>query len=546
MTDIATLLYAVALLLLVREGARRLTERRFDVWFVVAGIVVATAVWLVFPASAIPVDLVTELHEGRTARSIRALYARGAHSLQAHDLLLYWASSAEGVDIRDAVRLNLALTVLAAWLVMLYAARLGGRWSVGVVAAAVFLASPPVLNAAVSSYGAPLGTAFVLLALPSIERMLRADSGRRARAEAFLLVLALLLLASLSRKDWLVGLVLWVPLGAWAVFQDATIVHRAVDAAIRIVRPWPVRVGLVVGLLALNALPLRGKAAWVMAALQPLAFELGHLPSVAATLAVPLGVVALGVVGTMRLLRLGPVGWWGPLATAGLFKMFLVAGHGVPFEYLRYLCAWVAPALLLAAVGWRVVASSMSGWRLGVAGASLVALSAFLSPWLPSSVIAVYGHEDPVWPLSRDKQREVRRLLTALETYPECLFVTRVSKSDTGRPERWKFLFFGEGLRQPLEVEELASSADPLADAVKAVNFMQPRCVMLYRGLDCNLTGVDCSRVEKGLEPIIEWKIPGRHYSDRGEYGPWKPSLHLGIYRFPLSALASNGSNAPP
>lgn len=544
MTQVAGLLYAVALVFLVREGARRLNERRFDVWFVLVGCAIALAVWLSVPSASIPIELVTETHEGRTARSIRALYAQGSHSLQAHDLLLSALRGAERVDIRDAVRLNLALTVLGAWLLGLFAARLGGRWSVGVVAAALFLVSPSILNAAVSPYGAPLGTVVVLLALPALERLLRADSTRDERLEAFFLGLSLLLLSSLVRVDWLLGVVWWVPCGLLAVWRDAAWMPQLSSFVVRTLRLRRVRVGLAVGLLALNFINFPGRSDWVLPALQPLSLDILRLPSITAKLAVPLSVVALATIGAMRLFRMGPAGWWGPLVVAGLFKLFRMAGHNVSFEYLRYLSAWVAPALLLAAFGWRVLSSTLGGWRLGAGSAAIAALSLVMSPWSAWSLDAVYGKDPVIWPLARDKQIEVRLLLSALDTYPQCLFVSRATRTDTGPPQAWGYVIFGKSLTQPVEVDEVADTADPLGAALSVV--AHPPCVMLYRGIDCNLSGVDCLSIEAGLEPVAEWEFQSSPYSDKGEYGPWPETLRLGLYRVPLPAASSNGRTAPP
>lgn len=546
MTDLALLLHVLAVGLAMREGVRRWGERRSDVVYVLVGVLWAVVAFVLLSPELIPVDLITVLHEGRSDRSIAALYANGAHSLPSHNLVLRLLADGH-TDIRDAVRLNLVVTGLNAWLLGLLGARLGRRWSVGIVAAGLFLASPPIMNAAVSTYGAPLATLCFLLGLPALERLSRSAAPLAVRVEAFVHALAWFGLAGLTRREWQLSVLLLTVLGALCLLWEHSRSPRARAFVQRALSSFAVRAALLVVLVVAFFVGIGQdhQVRWIASALNPLAPLLLRLPTQAAMLCVPLGVVALAVVGGAGLVRLGPVGWLGPLLVAGLFKLFTLAGHDVEFEYLRYFTSLVGPLLLLAAFGWRVVEQAVSGWRLHTVGV-LLAVVSVAAPWMPSPASWLHTEDEVRWPLGRNKQKEVRLLVKAVEAEPHCLFVSRLVEDDAVRVSNWQFAFYGAGLNNVVALPEDTEAEAPLQAALARMDHHFARCIRVFRSLDCNLKEADCSHVEEGLELAQEWKWPTREYSDPDEYGPWRDEIRLAVYRVELPSEESNGSSSPP
>ena len=517
-------------------------------WLPSAGLaVVALGSLLAFGLTsrhAVPIDLLTPLQEGSGACTLERIHGSGAHAQPAFFAVMSFLMGDDDPDIRDHVRVNLWLTLVAATLMFGLVLEWVDRFGAAVAAVVLTFACSLALRAEFS--GTPAALVWVQL-LTGVVAIAVARDPAPALARARPVARALAVLAALMVVATRVELsVVVVPAVAVALLPAAQ-VGEAADALDLRLRGWvraALRPRVVVGVVALGVvieelvraveMPLwlkTGLAAVNLVA--PSSFDLGA--AVIGPWSWPiLGVGAVGVLATLG----RPVRWaLLPWTLAALARVYGRAAHGSGYELQRY-AAHVLPLLTLLVIeGWCVVERWScerrwpAPWRwlalafvcMSVRWPSVQGTS---RAWLRDGAPGNRGEVMSVFPLNRAPQQEVRWLLRSVDAEPGCVFVAHVASNvDDGR---WAWKAFGRPVGRVLTAPPETLTAQQAADSAAP----GASCVRLYQGIDCALERGQamCAEDARGLRRLAETHLDVAVYSDPDEYGDLSDTARLAIY----------------
>jgi hypothetical protein len=481
--------------------------------------------------SWVPIGAITILTESGTEVVTQQLHAFGAHSGPAFYGLLQALNPQGWPTIRSAVWLNLWATGAGA------AVFFGVAWVVlrsplgGGLMLAVYLCNPLTLNTALSEGPGGLLHLYFFMGLLSVVWLNSVVSIRTVTdCTALVLLLSVTTLAAFTRPATAsIGLAALTVFFVRVTFGDQKLSQTSrnlwvqTKALFSKQRRW-----LTLGLLGLLTLGIHllgelipGQGTWLIHGLNPFSPTWLGLPLFLLAV-LPLGVVVLFCVGVVHQLRRLWVFAMLPVALIVLSRTWLSAGHFTFYEILRYMGAAVPIIWVIALFGWAPVRRFWTerGWGHG----SLTALSvALLAP-----VWFVYpGYFNPVL-VRTNHQRAFQVLLQATEDHPDCGFLTRVSDAShgphRGSPWRWR------GFRGP--EHGIWDGPDGLdLDALLARWTAAPQCVLLYRGMDCNLSGQDdCSGWTDDRAIVVEALLDGGQYNYPHERGQNNNPATVGVY----------------
>jgi hypothetical protein len=501
----------------------------------------------VHPASLSP-DWIDVLHEGNSLRVIRNLHGAQAHAGPGYRALMEALAASDQLDIRDVVRANLWLAVVAATLLWGIARERSRRGAAAWIATALFLLNPLAVNAALSELPSMLLAVELLAAVVAVVVALDEEPAllwARPVAVAELVVVGAI--AATARSEMLL---LYAPVAAALAahllggpervrrVDDAlrAAVHRALVSS---------RARTLVFAAMLLAIPLAGMLpaplGWMLAWANPLEPRVLALPLTLSE-CLPWGVIALAVLGGARMAR-RPVRWLLiPWVVIGLARLYARASHGAGFEMLRYASMLLAPVVLLAVEGWGALEALAAGrcwpdgWR-ALAGVGLAA-----SCLMPPGIGTSQAWPDEAFPdlregahallFHRSAQVELRWLMRRVDAEPRCAFIARVAAEGRYDPRgpRWSWVVFGHGAPGMVEVPFDGSAAEVLRKAAPDAT-----CARFYRSADCELPGMNGCATEIGDARVLdEARLTVLPYSDPGEYGQLPPIVTLGVYEVPL------------
>lgn len=511
-------------------------------WAAAAAIAVALSTAWAVRGPPIPTEWVTVLHEGTTATNVAQLYGRGVHAGPAFEALVTAWCGPDGIRLPGIVRLNVWLTCVGAAVFWVVSGRILGSAAGATALTAVLVANPSGAGAALSELPSPAISACILAAIPALA-LLEEHRGRPGVSALLLAHVGLLaLLVAFMRAELAI-------LGALALgtatlrvlVGDERLRGLARGALAAIARrlagadPRLLLAALAVGAASHLWSPPGNEARWVFDGLHPLNPSILTLPIVLSFF-LPLGVVALILLGLAHacrdLLRFALA----PIAIVVLYRTWLSAGHGSKAAYhevFRYLTAAVPLLLLVAAFGWRELCgiAARRGWPGAWRPLALLALAlAMAAPHPPGTFGPILpNREDPNAPpppapqlVTRDAQLEVRYLLRLVSEHPDCAFLTPVRVDGGGSPrapgER-TLLAFGRPLRS-------ARTLGPARDGGLS-HLPLPPCVVFYRGLECNLAGGDGCPAPEGPAAAPALTFTPRPYSEVVEWGEAAPLVRL-------------------
>ncbi len=559
MTELSLVLHGLALALtlllawgLVKAAGR--PRRRSILFVVVLALLGGGMARHTDPSESPTVAEIEVLHEGGTQQNIEQLYGVGVHAGPFFKSLRFVVSGDEAPDLRQVVRMNRIFAIVAGAL----------------AGAALFLVSGSFVLAALLTWAYSHGMSSVHLAASELPAALfalqfwmgalaayglhRALSARKGRVGcprwlglAALLLLGLVtgLVAGTRPELAGFGVAALLVAGLRLVAGDARL--AAVDRLPRRIwdelrTRWAVVGGVILSAgLLLSALLWThhvgsAQAKWVLAGLNPLNLSIFQLPFLLATLFQP-GIVVLFVLGIIHGFRRWRSTMGLPVALVGLWGIYATASHGVFLEAFRYLLPLTPVVLLFTALGWREIQvwADRRGWGFGWERPVFLLLGLLLLAPPMHGRATMFGVENDEAPTYRtavlmdlDIQREVRTLLEHRDAYPDCLFVAPVSRSRDGaqRGRALHLVLFHPSWAEPQPLP----GDDGLSDALTRSD--EHDCVLLYLGLDCNLTDADgCRRFqEPGADLLHELVFAAAPYSDVGEYGRTLSEVRLQLF----------------
>lgn len=495
----------------------------------------------------IPVRFLTLMHEGGTLEVARNVVGLGAHGGPHLQGLLDGLAGGEA-STRDAARLGVTLmgvdAALIAWI-----ARLAGLGSVGAgLAAAGWLGSVGLHNAALSETPSLLMATLVLMAVPCQVQALQNRGGRGIAAVGVVAVLAGLLAAT-REEQGVLGAAALGGLALEAALGDPgrARLQAGVTATLGALRGWR---GLALGLAVLLAvrvswgpgfigwrhpwppLPIPeslDRWGWALQALHPTNGGLMLLPMALLAIAGP-GLVVLVAAGLRACLRrpVATLPLW--LATLYLFRAYSLAAHAgeALFEIYRYTLLLAGPVAVLAVAGARELPR-----RAAIVAGLLTLLPAWPVPL--ERFVTVDGDPGPALPrvglLDRDLQREARALFRVVEEHPGCVVQSRARR--WGPAHQGGLIWLEDrlaaiptddgqelvmGVRGPLSAEALERAVE---DAP---------CLLFFEGLGCHRReGPDCG--PRTGEPIFRETSPSRPYVHPQHGLATEDPVALGLWR---------------
>jgi hypothetical protein len=514
-------------------------------------------VMLVLSQLDIPIGMINVLHEGGSSRLVPEIFGWNLNKHNTGWMRLIGISMVPGeLFIRTAVQLNIFLSFLNLILLCAIAYSVSRNLLVAAVLGTITMHSTAFSMAMLSSSSAPfLGLLFLLGVVVNDTFREPSFFSKFERAIGLSSAFLIGVIAVGCRVE-----VILVALPAFAILLDQMALDRALTRKAIAAVKWAthfskaLRPALIVAMLIAVQVVLSHFAAanegpwkWVLGVMMP-SSQLGFLWSlVLMAVASNPGFLVLELLGLGYLLR-HPVrtcllGYtWIILA-----HLYVQAGHNAAFEIIRYNLKSLPALALFGLLGWMVlerVAAARSwhrAWRVGLLVLLLLGEYNYLSSkrWL--SGLTPGGWSEYPSPKSGDfvvpnmsNQSSARWILNNIENYPECIFVLRPRSMGGSNDDVSKeYLVFGtSSIDQPFTLKGLQPK-DLSGSGIDRL-FSKDRCVLFYRGLDCNLVGSDgCLGEIAGADPVAESIITGPQYSDKDEYGLLHVPICIGLYTLP-------------
>lgn len=522
---------------------------------VVAGAVVGLAapvlILLLLDARDIPAGWISVLHEGLSSANILQLYGRGVHAEENFFSIQFLMLHHRCQVLQEVVLMNICLAAFNTVFFFVVAYSVLNKLTWAAVATFMMAFNLNFVHSLLSELPAQLLSTYFLMGVCACGLLNHRDRiGRASSSAALTLLLCLAILAFCTRMETGVLSLPALAVGFIKLFgyegQVARLARRALSFC-KENRSWFVPAAAAASLLATFGwlrLDLREcpPAAWAMDGLFPFNPSFLTLPYFLFSF-ISLGFIFIFVLGLFVSFRRLLAFFFLPLATLILFRVYYSASHGRHgpyYERFRYLCFLMVHVSLLSVFGldWlrRWLASRRwSGFRKRSL-AVLVGVSFLV--WTPFGWSRYFGkgHDldriaRPRFLLGRNQQTETRYLLLLTKRFPDCIFVSRTLATRPGSDPRYRWVFFGQKIHittdssRGLRLEEVAARRVPKA-----------RCLLFYRGLDCNRIRSDgCVDETSGRKPLDELVFPSLRYNDAQEWGTCRPVVHLGVYPIRLS-----------
>ena len=549
---------ALLLLLLVLGGWARSQPqvRRHAIAGTVCVTLALALLLMLFKSTDVPTGWITVLMEGGSIRNVQQLYGQGAHFGRGFYFLAYWLCGHDVTTLPAVVHANLCLAAIKTIIFFFLASYVLRSWWTGLLFALGYVCNLSTLHAAFSETPAMLwATHFWLGCVAAAVIDDDANTTIRLRWLAFLCLALLAVLATLLRGEFVVlaapavavALVKLVG-GEPALRQAARSGGRFLGAIVA--GPFSVFL-LVAGALALwELVPWpEGTVGWAIAGLRPLNLSFLNMESTLAVI-LPLGLVALFVLGMVHATRQWVSFLLLPVALLILVKVYTRASHGVLFERLRYLTFLTPAVLLVSLFGFRELSGWAQRWtwppwwkRLAV-----LLLLMTLTIWRVPGPKEIFRrrHQLPGVATSElllgwNQQTEVRYLVDLVARYPRCAFLVKVAPNGwvVGDKTGYQWTAFGA----PISRYHVRPNIDGSLEQVATQLAPGAACVFFYRSLDCDLIGfTGCEAETQGRAALEERVLENLPYSDITEYGAHHAQIRLGLY--PVM-LPGGGEQAP-
>jgi len=515
--------------------------------------VAAVAIWT-YGLRGLPPDMVTVIHEGTTRDNVMQLFGEADHGEVGYRLYKRLAGPSGAVRLDTLAAMNLGLWVLVAAVAILLAAALAGSLAVASgLGLAVFLSTPSLATAASESPGVLLAALWCAAAAPVVMA-----GGRRLRGAGLLALGFCGLFAVSVRPEWAllalpgIAFELVAPAGGrgGAKFPDkpVALLRQVAVLAVALVVAAEL-LHLVAGPLAelfdpnptsADSTPQRRWAVSAIANLPRHAYQLAW----AAWTDLPAAVVILAALGWAASLR-AVVAFRGlPLALPVLASLYVAAAHGDAdgafFEIERYLAPTLPALLLFAAFGARVLAGALRRAAMPGRFATLALLAVASVPlaWWPTDIAArspwhpwIARRGNLAVPPDHDVQREGRFLLRALHDHPGCAIVALLEPAALlHKPDdSSRYLAFTS-----TDVATLHARQLPGVRAEVRRRLPRAACLMLYHGLDCNVSGrPHCQEELRGLREVASRTFRSVPYTHHTESHPRPPMTRLSLHALP-------------
>lgn len=531
-------------------------RRKWAILFAAVLTTVGTAcVFLFFDPALIPIDAITPLQEGRSAKNVQQLYGTAAHAGANHRFLVHLFADG-AIDLRDTVRMNLwlsGLNVLFFWVVAHHVLK---QWWMALLLTGLLLSNPLAFHVALSGQSAA-AIGLYLLMLVAAAGLLgrRKDVSAPAFVASFALIATVTVLLGHTRLEIaLFGLValaaawLRMRVGDEELLLLARAELRRISALI-LSRWFWVFAAVLLALWRLN--PTTASVRWARAMLHPFNLTFLTLPNQLLNLFFPLTFVFLFLLGLWHVTRNWQTFLLLPVSLIGLYKAFYSAACN-DYELFRYLSYLFMPMAFTALFGCRESMYLAAKLRFDrhwprVAVVLLVfSQGAMTLKGQHQHVFLKFGVSEATYqfPISRDLQKEVRFLLRAKEKYPQCLFVARVASKDRmerpGEELKYKYLLFGGGLPHAMAVPDAATLDEALSVAPPS------SCAFLYRSLDCNFAHSNgCEDVFQGRIATEELVFARSHYNNVLERGMTFPVVRLQLFALKPSNQMDSPTDDP-
>lgn len=498
-----------------------------------AAAAIAAVCFFFLSPEGVSTDWVTVLHGGRTEANLHHLYGRGVHAGPNFAFISKLWTWEHSLRLKDVVRMNLALAGVNAAFFLALGWRVLGKFQPALLLTLFFALNRCTLNATVSELPSQLITLYLFMGIVA-GAVFHERSGRSPAALALLALLSALVFMTRPEAAG-VGIVALLVAGL-ILYTPAT--QRGKDCVASRLKPimkWkPWKKAALIAAIALFSLDiwfLPHKAGWLIEGLRPANPSFLLMPVVLQQF-LPVGMVLLILLGIVHSFR-KPAKFLGlPIALLVLFRIYHAAANGSFNHMFRFMSLFAPMAFFLALFGWKEVETFIKKKR-----ARRIALGVLAALFLIPPTGAAYRFyrsglsNDPAREsrlLDGNNQLEIRYLLNAMESRPDCIFVSKTAGTEhhTGRFERTRWAFFGAPLSAVRFVENSASLQRTLRG-----QFWLPACVFFYRGLYCDLLGTDrCAAETQGKEPIDPVRFANRNPASLSEYGRFDEAIRLGLY----------------
>jgi hypothetical protein len=547
----------VVVLLAVVLGGWARAQARVRRTAIAGAVCVALAIVLLpmlFGTAQVPIGWITVLMEGPSIRNVQQLYGQGAHFGGGFYDLADWLTGHDVTTLAAVVHVNLCLALINGIVFFFLAAYVLQSWWGALGFAVVYLVNLNTVHAAFSETPAILWTThFWLGCIAAAVIDDEAHTTRRLRWLALLWLALLVWLAARLRLELLLlgGPALAVGVAKTLGWEPA--VRRAAGVAARFLRTivtgrLSVFVAVAVGFAALEFLPWSGnEVGWMVAGLRPLNLSFLTMPWWLSVF-LPLGIIALFVLGTIYALRRWLAFFLLPVSSLILFKVYASASHGVFFERFRYLTFLTPVFLFIALFGFRELSDWAQRWAWPPwwKRVALLLLAMSCANWQAAGPKEVFRRRQELpglthagFLLAWNQQTEVRYLLDLVARYPRCIFLAKAAQATWVADQRtgYQWVLFGGPVPRYREVPDTGGDLEHVAAQVVPA----APCVLFYRSLDCDLVRSDgCQSETQGRTALEERVLENLPYSDITEYGAHRAVIRLGVY--PVAGTVTSGS----
>lgn len=491
-----TALALIGLAWQVRGWARTTADRRLIAGAVLAVSLLSIACPLVL-ADDVPLLIAhAPLQEGRTEQTLQLALGGGERAGPYLGLVQQTAAGNRRATLASKLRTNVWLTGVSVILLFVIARVVLCDYWLALLAAGLFLFNGATMSATAAAGPAPLLAVLTLLATLCVGCANRVGQGRMAATVATVVLALLAGLIGAVRSELLIvaapAVVALLVRSRWPrAFDRAAAGCRS--AGTWVVRRHPVVLIVAAAVLvvpvqwlqvhhpadlfadALNGL----HPYWLLDVVSPLNLDVLQ-PLVVGLRLLPVGVVLLGAIGIVDGIAQGRRFVLAPLMLLLLARLYGVAGHGHPWEMVRYsLNTW--PLFAVCAVhGWPAIARWSERiwpnrpWRrpagIVVVGLCLVPVFGPLYPRMANTL-----RQQTV---RRDAQQESALLVEMLQTHPQCRIHAPLLRQDTTE-RSWGVVGGGvPGVMLDKSLPKLRA---------RSSRFATSRCELLFIGLDCHL-----------------------------------------------------------
>ncbi|OGS11149.1 MAG: hypothetical protein A2234_02510 [Elusimicrobia bacterium RIFOXYA2_FULL_58_8] len=506
-------------------------------------------------------DLVTAVQEGGGFGNIAQLYGLNTHAGQNFSWLVQLSDMPEIHRLRWIVSINLALTLANCLLFFFVAQHILRFMPVVLILGCVNCGNIVSRITALSELPAALLNTYFWTGVLAVFAVYQAAGDalyceRRSKFRTLCgvtLLAASTLLVLFTRFEYAVLGLIALAVVLTRVFSGEAVLKNIESGLLEMVVKFTRRLAglswgglaavfllsfLVLPLLIISVTDKTGAGLrWLFSGINPLELSFFNLPFFLFTY-LPLGVIVLFLLGVIYSLRHWRRFCLLPVSLIILYKVYYDASHRVFFEIIRYSTALTPIVMFLAVLGWKQVEDLArdNAWAPYWRKIGLVVLGILMLTPPVNGNFSLFGAKKTFSPgatIDMDLQREVRYLAELTARYPDCIFVSQVTRRGhgRGRGEEFEYVVFGQELAAPVVVQKQNPDLCAIAGAAAAGPGVKPRRVLFYHGLDCNLDhGTGCSVSAKQGKLVEEKVFPRRPYNDTDERGGYALETRLQLY----------------